>query len=376
MSAYHYFTMTEYNQLQQTLKDLNAGLKKQSDLNVELKKTFDNYKVETDKKIKEENQKIQNQITKIENNLNQKELAKEEKAIQWISYFTETVEKIKNDADYKKFVESDFDKLEYRLNLAKNNIQNKNYEAGIVASQEGLIESIEVLNKLNYLKSEWAEIFKNVKESFNFLKDFLNKHKKYEVEMTTDEGIKEKEKIDVNYWSNDKFNELLNQASVIEKELFDYKQLYKDDLLKCFDEISKITEKAPEVIDNSIKKFVNHIKRQDIQEVIADKLTKFGYHIIDNIWEKNDERKSNILLLQNGEGEKIMISLNYDTEKGQTTLDWRTDMKNHQTKQKRVAALIDALNDNFDAGIDKNQIINNPYDRDVKQEEFNLEQYK
>lgn len=376
MSAYHYFTMTEYNQLQQTLKDLNAGLKKQSDLNVELKKTFDNYKVETDKKIKEENQKIQNQITKIENNLNQKELAKEEKAIQWISYFTETVEKIKNDADYKKFVESDFDKLEYRLNLAKNNIQNKNYEAGIVASQEGLIESIEVLNKLNYLKSEWAEIFKNVKESFNFLKDFLNKHKKYEVEMTTDEGIKEKEKIDVNYWSNDKFNELLNQASVIEKKLFDYKQLYKDDLLKCFDEISKITEKAPEVIDNSIKKFVNHIKRQDIQEVIADKLTKFGYHIIDNIWEKNDERKSNILLLQNGEGEKIMISLNYDTEKGQTTLDWRTDMKNHQTKQKRVAALIDALNDNFDAGIDKNQIINNPYDRDVKQEEFNLEQYK
>lgn len=376
MSAYHYFTMTEYNQLQQTLKDLNAGLKKQSDLNVELKKTFDNYKVETDKKIKEENQKIQNQITKIENNLNQKELAKEEKATQWISYFTETVEKIKNDADYKKFVESDFDKLEYRLNLAKNNIQNKNYEAGIVAAQEGLIESIEVLNKLNYLKSEWAEIFKNVKESFNFLKDFLNKHKKYEVEMTTDEGIKEKEKIDVNYWSNDKFNELLNQASIIEKKLFDYKQLYKDDLLKCFDEISKITEKAPEVIDNSIKKFVNHIKRQDIQEVIADKLTKFGYHIIDNIWEKNDERKSNILLLQNGEGEKIMISLNYDNEKGQTTLDWRTDMKNHQTKQKRVAALIDALNDNFDAGIDKNQIINNPYDRDVKQEEFNLEQYK
>ena len=105
--------------------------------------------------------------------------------------------------------------------------------------------------------------------------------------------------------------------------------------------MEEFIKKLNETHNKAEIRFINNIRKMDLQESIADKLSDRGFEVKDNIYQNNDERNNNILLMENERGEKILINIGEDNEKLKMEVNFNTlDKLTHNQRFKNILQAI------------------------------------
>lgn len=277
-------------------------------------------------------------------------------ANQWLEMLKEQINFIKEHYNWELFAKTEVGKLERDYKNAQTNYRNNQFEATIATCQGIFSKSEEVEEDIMLKTLEWENLYSIAEGKLKVLQEYLKNNKIYRFEGQNENGIAAYDDIDVDYWGNGEFANIVSKVKKEEENLNDnINKLTIENLASIIKSINTKTTQSLESVKDAVVNFRLNIDKQDVQEVVADKLEKLGFHIIENFWENDDDRKKNVLILENASNEKIMISLD-KTEEDDLDLKWETNIKNKNTREERVKELTKTINKELNQDVDLNQL--------------------
>ena len=370
------------NDLQNAKKETNEKLNSmRKSYDKKLKKQTDDFTGKLKdfrKELKNDITIVQNSVITIDNQLKQKSKTDSDIAQKWIGIIEDQIQFIKGNYNWEIFEKSAVERLERDLNNAKTNYSNKQFEAAISSSQTIFSTSEQVEEEIILKTIEWENLFAIAGGKADTLGDFIDNNKEYRFEAKDMNGNDAYDDIDTDYWSQGEMSKNENKKDSILKKLDKEKNnLSIEDLSEIIKKLNTLTKKTVEDVKTAVVNFRISIDKQDVQEVIADKLGKLGYQIIDNVWEDDDERNKNVLIVENSEGERILITL--DKHKNQDAIDfhWETNIKDKRTREERVKALTKTINEEINQKeVDLNSLNAEAGDRPVEENQLQAKRFQ
>ncbi len=335
-------------------KNYDAKLQSQAD---DFTNKLSNFRNE----LKEDIKIVTNSVNDINNRLKSKYDNDKAIANQWLEILSGQINFIKDNYNWELFAKTAVNKLERDYNNAKSNFSNNQFEASIASSQTTFSKSEDVEEDIMLKTIEWENLYSIAEGKIDIVKKYLQDNKEYRFEGQDADGNDAYDDIDVDYWVNGEFSNIAKKIKEEDENLKTNRdKLSIEDLSSLISRVNAKTTQSLECVKDAVVNFRINIDKQDVQEVIAGKLEKLGFHIIDNFWEKDDERAKNILILENASAERIMISLD-KTEDDNIDLKWETNIKNKATREERVKELTKTINQELSQNIDLEKL-NAPVD--------------
>lgn len=210
-----------------------------------------------------------------------------------------------------------FDNYSVAINQVKDNMSKENYQAAIATAQQYYIESFTIRQNLEVLNNEALNQKIYIEEKLEKLEELISaikdEHNKETIEYHTTNNTKEEIEVDIAYWAEDSWNRLLSDQQELRQKYDDTKNITGSNYLPALKAINERSEQLiSDFFDLKAEALSNHfasVATMDRQEEIANSLESMGFLVTDNFFENEDERKSNLLLLENSSGEKIMIKV-------------------------------------------------------------------
>jgi len=193
----------------------------------------------------------------------------------------------------------------------KNNIASELYNPAIASAQSAYRESFTIRENLEELSNKGIELNAAIEEKKAMLKDLMDKQKLIKQEYETSDHNREKITVDLSFWAGEEWEELVSNFETLEKKHGEVARFVGGDYLAGLEDLNKYSEKLIEdffaLKNEGLNRHFASVATMDRQEDIYRSLSKSGFEIVDNFFEDEDERKANILMMENAEGEKIMI---------------------------------------------------------------------
>ncbi len=361
------------NELKHVNIEFDAKVRKQ---NSDFKNMLSEQRKDLEQIIKKESSELNNKIDILADKINRKKQSEKEKAAEWLENLARYMENLK-EYDCNKFCPEKYKRLENQQKIANNDFRDEVFQSTISIAQDGCLEAAQLLENVKLLTAEWEFVYSKTMSGLEVLQEFIKTSEKYELEMeSTGSGKKEFTKIDIEYWSGGELKKIKNEIKKRADILKDASKLTLKNIISINDEISEIKIKVNDLFEKSISNYMNHIIRQEIQEVIAEKLEKSGFFVTSNFWEEEDERKQNILILKNAEKEQIFVGLEYDNKAEKIQFHWKTDMKNKHDREERAKAIIDSINDELGFAISEKEVKAKREDKPADAEHFDEKKYR
>ncbi len=89
--------------------------------------------------------------------------------------------------------------------------------------------------------------------------------------------------------------------------------------------------------------FIRYIRKMDLQSDIAEKMVRRGFEVVDNLFQEDDPRLNNILLMENERGEKILVNIGEEADELSMEVDFNTlDPLTHAQRLEGIMAAVGA----------------------------------
>jgi hypothetical protein len=209
---------------------------------------------------------------------------------------------------------------DYQNHIAdvKNNIGNELFNPAIATAQSAYRESFTIRDNLEELSNKGIELSAAYEEKKAMLKELIDSQKLVTKEYETTDHAHEKVEIDLSFWASEEWYALVSSFEAMENRHTEVAQTNGDNYLKGLEELNNHSEKLIEdyfILKNEgLNRHFASVATMDRQEDIYRSLSNSGFEVVDNFFENEDERKANILLMKNADGEKIMIRIVPDKE--------------------------------------------------------------
>lgn len=200
----------------------------------------------------------------------------------------------------------------------KKNIASELYNPAIATAQNAYRESFAIREDLEKISNKGVELNAAVEEKKEMLKDLLDNQKHISQEYDTTENTRENIRLDLSFWAGEEWRKLVSDYKELEKRHEEVAHIAGDNYLAGLEELNSHSEKLIEdyffLKSEGLNRHFASVATMDRQEDIYRSLSNSGFEVVDNFFEDEDERKANILMMENADGEKIMIRVDPNKE--------------------------------------------------------------
>ena len=220
-----------------------------------------------------------------------RETAKNESAYVWFNRCLILADFIQHQFDHERFTPGKFNKILRNLNFAENNLTNGFSEASLQSSQQIYLDLSDLNFELEQQLIQWQTRFDRTYLAIN---EFVSQMEANDSVSAV--GLKGEElpnQVDLNYWTNDKYDELLNHC----RQLTIY--LIQDQNILTIEDIDRIYLQIMPVIRESFESLIydarlnalNSQLRMNIAEKSLNALENHGF-LLDTAGYKDDDMRS------------------------------------------------------------------------------------
>ncbi len=190
--------------------------------------------------------------------------------------------------------------------LMQQNMASGNFEAVIGQVQALYVDSFALRAELEIVNQQAAQMEMEIRQGMEFLAQALQ-NPVLRQEYGTSEGGKEPVEIDLRFWAEEAWKDLESRQVQLQDAVRDMSRFDIDALRQLRESVEATLQLHAEAMEEGLRRHFLHIASMDRQESIVEALARQGFEVIDNFFEQDDERKANVLLLENASGEKILV---------------------------------------------------------------------
>ena len=237
------------------------------------------------------------------------EQAKAEAARGWLKRAAAMADFIQARFDHERFLPGRLSSIMNSLSFAQNNLAGGFFESSLQTSQQSFLQLSELRVELEQLTLEWQREYER---AWSALSHFIA-----ELEMNSTvnafglEGEELPEQIELAYWSNGQYRQLLDKSSQLLDLLSqEQRSISTEELTRTHTELLPvITERFETIIYESRLKALNSQLRMNIAERALQALEMHGFRLSASGYTNQDMRTAFTISLENPEGSRVKIEV-------------------------------------------------------------------
>lgn len=207
--------------------------------------------------------------------------------------------------DVQRFFPKEFIGHQKQMNLAKENIKNKNYEAALALTQVRFQDLSKLLTEAMIKNAQFQALQREAENVISELEKALIENKGRELVYQIDDHQKQ-DQCDVNYWSYGEYQKIVEKAKQLRKKIEHLKPDDQEDVLK---EMIKQASQQKESLDVIVKEASQSLIKTRILEQAADQLHQ---ELIENGWHfkqmnRDDQRDPAAIHYTDGSDNELTI---------------------------------------------------------------------
>jgi hypothetical protein len=238
----------------------------------------------------------------------QREHVKMELARRWLRQSVVLADFIQEQFDHERFLPGKLPKILRRLDMAQGDLAEGLPEASLQISQQVFVDLSELRLELEQRIVEWQVEYERTSRALN---EFVA-----ELELNSSvnafglEGEELAETVDVAYWSNGKYRELLNKSRhVLTLVSQDQKHLSIEELKQAQEVLPAIQEKFESIVYEARLNALNSQLRMNIAEKALQALENHGFKLNEAGYVGKDMRAPFMAQLDNSDGSRVTIQV-------------------------------------------------------------------
>src|SRR5215210_180176 len=239
----------------------------------------------------------------------QREQSKAEAARRWLRQSATLADFLQKQFDHEQFVPGKLAKIFGTLNLAQNNLAQGFYESSLQTSQQAFLQLSELRLELEHRTVEWQTDYARAK---NALTQFIaelepNPH----VNASGLEGEELPDQLELAYWSNGRYQELVEKSRRLFTLLTQEQRLIStEELKRTHSELLPVIRgKFESIIYDARLSALNSHLRMNIAERALQALETQGFKLHESGYTNEDMRAAFTASLENFEGSRVSIQV-------------------------------------------------------------------
>ena len=278
------------------------------DASTSLALLYDHFEQEMQQEREQYQQNLQSLFQRL-NTYEQREQGKVTRARQWLGQSVIVADFIREQFDHERFFPGRLSKILRTLNMAQRNLADGLPEASLPISQQAFAELSELQIELEQRIVEWQAEYEQASRA---LTDFIAE---LELNATVNafglEGEELPEQVDVAYWSNGKYDQLLNKCRSLSALLSQEQQrISTEELRRTHAElIPAITETLEAILYDARLNALNSQLRMNIAETALQALENHGFKLNEAGYVNKDMRAPFMVQLNNSDGSQVTIQV-------------------------------------------------------------------
>jgi len=310
--------------------------KKVDAIEEEIYQEINEVRKETQEALNIQKKEFNSKIKSVIDSIQAKEDSEKNLALNWLKDLNTIVEMIEV-LDHEKYKPNQLNKLKSQIELAKNNIENGVYQSAISSLQERYISAGELFNEVNYLQKEFEELQTMAKNYVDELKVLLDTQKNVEME------IREQDvEVDVDKWSNKGITKLEQEINSLSEKIEDNSTSIEE-MYEIISRIKDMFKEAKELPEKAKENIILSELRLDMAEQIEESLEEAGFELVDDVFERDDARKSLILKFHNSSDEEIITIVKAEKNFTNSLNVMFESVENERYKKHRLDKIINKL---------------------------------
>jgi hypothetical protein len=244
----------------------------------------------------------------------QREQAREESARQWLRQSVVFSDFIHQQFDHERFLPGRLSKIYGRLELAQQNLAQGFFESSLQTSQQAFLELSELNAELEKRVVDWEMEYER---AYRLIKQILERlEQNSKVTALGLDGEELDEKVDLAYWTNDRYRQLVEKA----QEFLVF--LEKDRPYISTEGLKRISMELPPAMTAFFESLVyearlsalNSQLRMNIAERALQALEVHGFQLSEAGYTNKDMRSAFTALLANPDGSRVTVQVIPTTE--------------------------------------------------------------
>ena len=239
----------------------------------------------------------------------QSEQSKAEAAQQWLRQIVAFAEFIQEHFDHERFLPGRVSRILGSLNFAQNNLAQGFFESSIQTSQQAFLQLSELHLELEQRIVEWQTAYARARGA---LTQFIA-----EMEMNSRvnafglEGEELTEQVELSYWSNGRYRELLDKCRRLLALLSqEHRSLSTEELEQTYkDLLPVVVERFESIIYEARLNALNSQLRMNIAERALQALEVQGFRLNAAGYANEDMRAAFTANLENPDGSRVLIEV-------------------------------------------------------------------
>jgi hypothetical protein len=239
----------------------------------------------------------------------QSEQSKAEAAQQWLRQIVAFAEFIQEHFDHERFLPGRVSRIQGSLNFAQNNLAQGFFESSIQTSQQAFLQLSELHLELEQRIVEWQTAYARARGA---LTQFIA-----EMEMNSRvnafglEGEELTEQVELSYWSNGRYRELLDKCRRLLALLSqEQRSLSTEELVQTYkDFLPVVVERFESIIYEARLNALNSQLRMNIAERALQALEVQGFRLNAAGYANQDMRAAFTANLENPDGSRVLIEV-------------------------------------------------------------------
>ena len=259
----------------------------------------------------------------------QREQVKAESARQWLKQSVVFSDFMHQQFDHERFLPGRLSKIYKKLEFAQENLAQGFFEASLQTSQQAFLELSELNAELEKLLVEWEMEYER---AYRLIKQILARlEQNSKVAALGLDGEELDEKVDLTYWTNNRYRQLVEKA----RELLVF--LEKDRPYISTEELKRISMELPVAMTAFFESLVyearlsalNSQLRMNIAERALQALEVHGFQLSEAGYTNQDMRSTFTALLANPDGSRVTVQVIPTTKADQELANELVMVTNH-----------------------------------------------
>src|SRR5215211_4023341 len=239
----------------------------------------------------------------------QKERSKAETARRWLRHAVAFADFIHTKLDHERFLPGQLSRIQGSLNFAQNNLAGGFYESSLQTSQQAFLRLSELHFDLEQRIVEWQTEYERAQHALTQFIAELELNSK--VNAFGLEGEELADQVDLAYWSNGAYRELLDKSrQLLTLMSQERRSISTEELRRTHTEfLPVLMEKFESIIYDALLGALNSQLRMNIAERALQALETQGFKLNEAGYADHDMRTAFKANLENPDGSRVMIEV-------------------------------------------------------------------
>ncbi len=251
---------------------------------------------------------------------------------------------------HELFCAGELEVISQRLESARGHAGQGLHAAALPLAQESLLAAQRLHAKLDAAQCLWETRRAEALSLLTAALEACSAIDEFTIPMEAEDGqIRDLEPQSTDYWTNGAWNALKDDLRVRKDQVSnDGTPPSLEFLEECAQRGNDAVQEAGALLTTAEGNLLSSIQRADLQSLFHEKLRNAGYVLIDNAWFGSDERRSNHLIMEGINGDRIAIIVRPDEtpatgQTNQVEVDFQDAAPSEILRRERLEALQAAL---------------------------------